>query len=151
MASAAFTNGPAHRARRRTAPSSASFVGASTVNTDGRDLASFVSLHSLRRPPWRVVVSGETGTRQMGTIGRVSLRAVSSASWGMMPSCFWRAKISSRSASQPASKRPSYRFDHCAPLTLPRAVLSLRVFEIFTVQAGALGGTHVPPRRSDST
>jgi hypothetical protein len=38
-------------------------------------------------------------------------RAVSSASGGITPSCFWRAKVRSRSASQPSSKRPLYLAD----------------------------------------
>ena len=33
-------------------------------------------------------------------------RSVSSASAGMTPSSFWRAKVSLRSASHPASNRP---------------------------------------------
>ena len=44
--------------------------------------------------------------------GISSWRAVSSASGGITPSSFWRAKISSRSASQPASKRPLYLSAH---------------------------------------
>ncbi len=38
--------------------------------------------------------------------------SVSSASGGITPSSCWRAKVSSRSASQPASKRPLYLSDH---------------------------------------
>ena len=44
--------------------------------------------------------------------GISSGRAVSSQSAGITPSSFWRAKVSSRSASQPASKRPLYLSDH---------------------------------------
>ena len=39
-------------------------------------------------------------------------RAVSSVSGGTIPSSFCRASVSSRSASQPASKRPLYFADH---------------------------------------
>ena len=39
-------------------------------------------------------------------------RAVSSASAGITPSSFCRAKVSSRKASQPWSKRPLYLADH---------------------------------------
>ena len=46
--------------------------------------------------------------------GISSGRAVSSASAGTTPSSFWRASVSSRSASQPASKRPLYLADHSA-------------------------------------
>jgi hypothetical protein len=41
-------------------------------------------------------------------------RTVSSASWGITPSSFCRAKVSSRKASQPWSKRPLYLADHSA-------------------------------------
>ena len=44
--------------------------------------------------------------------GISSGRSVSSASSGTTPSSFWRAKVSSRSASQPSSKRPLYLADH---------------------------------------
>ncbi len=44
--------------------------------------------------------------------GISSGRAVSSASAGITPISCCRAKISSRSASQPASKRPLYLSDH---------------------------------------
>ena len=44
--------------------------------------------------------------------GISSGRSVSSASGGITPSSFWRAKLSSRSASQPSSKRPWYLSDH---------------------------------------
>ena len=39
-------------------------------------------------------------------------RAVSSASGGITPSCFWRANVSSRKASQPWSNLPLYFADH---------------------------------------
>ena len=38
--------------------------------------------------------------------------AVSSVSGGTTPSAFWRARVSSRRTSQPASKRPRWRSDH---------------------------------------
>ena len=44
--------------------------------------------------------------------GISSGRAVSSASGGITPSSFWRANVSSRSASQPSSNRPAYASDH---------------------------------------
>ena len=44
--------------------------------------------------------------------GISSCRAVSSVSGGTTPSSFWRVRISSRSASQPSSKRPLYLSDH---------------------------------------
>jgi hypothetical protein len=44
--------------------------------------------------------------------GISSARSVSSASGGITPSSFCRANVSSRSTSQPLSKRPSYLFDH---------------------------------------
>ena len=39
-------------------------------------------------------------------LGNASGRAVSSASAGMMPSCFWRWNVRSRSLSQPSSNCP---------------------------------------------
>ena len=44
--------------------------------------------------------------------GISSGRAVSSASGGITPSSFWRANVSSRSASQPWSNWPLYFADH---------------------------------------
>ena len=44
--------------------------------------------------------------------GISSGRAVSSASGGITPSSFWRANVSSRSASQPWSNFPLYFADH---------------------------------------
>ncbi len=44
--------------------------------------------------------------------GISSGRSVSSASGGITPSSFWRAKLSSRRASQPWSNLPLYLSDH---------------------------------------
>ena len=44
--------------------------------------------------------------------GISSGRSVSSASGGITPSSCWRAKVSSRSASQPLSNCPLYLSDH---------------------------------------
>ena len=60
-------------------------------------------------------LEGALGLRDVcPTHGIVLSRGVSSVLAGIQPSCFWRAKISSRSLSQPWSNLPLYLSAHCA-------------------------------------
>ena len=67
-----------------------------------------VDLHLARED--RLAVARASRPRPGISVGR----AVSSASSGTTPSCFWRASVSSRSASQPWSNLPLYFADHSA-------------------------------------
>ena len=63
-----------------------------------------------RNAPYTSIWCDRMGRRSAGTsshAGMPSERSVSSASAGTMPSSFCRAKVSSRSASQPWSYLPS--------------------------------------------
>ncbi len=72
------------------------------------------SVYSMK-PAYTSICRRRTGLRASGISSQLGIsawRAVSCASWGMTPSAFWRAMVSSRSLSQPWSKLPLYLSAH---------------------------------------